>query len=174
MTGPASAGGDGGRQVAAGVKDGTRPQKAGGEVFPPVLHPAGVSGAGDPVPQPPAALQPVPPEVHAGGRAGARGGECPEVSFALCVLWCSACPAAAAQRNAIAPALLLPSALAWSVCRSIRGQKGLCSYLMGRQPCGDVQVQVLAVDLHLGHLLALLVLCLASHTDYLSCDCSSC
>lgn len=69
---------------------------------------------------------------------------------------CSMCPAASAQQNAIAPALLLPSALAWSVCRSIRGQKGLCSYLMGRQPCGDVQVQALAVDLHLGHLLALL------------------
>ncbi|XP_072779982.1 haloacid dehalogenase-like hydrolase domain-containing 5 isoform X1 [Taeniopygia guttata] len=55
---------------------------------------AGVSGAGGAVPQPPAALQPVPPEVHAGGRAGAPGGERPRVSFAprgaLCC--CCSCP----------------------------------------------------------------------------------
>lgn len=52
--------------------------------------PAGVSGAGDPVPQPAAALQPVPPEVRAGGRAGARGGERPQVSFAQLTALCSA------------------------------------------------------------------------------------
>uniref|UniRef100_A0A8C4V0G9 Haloacid dehalogenase like hydrolase domain containing 5 n=1 Tax=Falco tinnunculus TaxID=100819 RepID=A0A8C4V0G9_FALTI len=50
----------------------------------PLLPPAGVSRTGDPVPQPPAPLQPVPPEVHAGSRAGARGGECPEPGVQAC------------------------------------------------------------------------------------------
>lgn len=63
-------------------------------VLPPTASalPAGVSGAGDPVPQPAAALQPVPLQVRAGGWAGAGGGECPQVSFALLNQWHSAHP----------------------------------------------------------------------------------
>lgn len=96
----------------------------------PRLPPAGVSGAGDPVAQPPAALQPVPPEVHAGGRAGSRGGERPEVSFAARASWCSARPAAASQLNVCCRSLL-PLALAQSACRSARRQKGRWSHLWG-------------------------------------------
>lgn len=162
--------------MAAGVRDATRPQGEGGIPSPripchPLLPPAGVSGAGDPVPQPPAALQPVPPEVHAGGRAGARGGERPEVSFAARALWGSARPTAASQLNAAGPALPIALALARLACRSTRRQRGHWSHLMGRHPHGEAQMQALTVDL--GHLLAVLLLRLASHTDYLACDCCS-
>lgn len=80
----------------------------------PLLPPAGVSGAGDPVPQPSAPLQPVPPQVHAGGWTGSRGGERPGVSFAVHALLCPVCPAAAST---------LPLVLAQSAFRSTRRQR---------------------------------------------------
>ena len=154
----------------------TRPPGDGGEVLPavpsrPLLRPAGVSGAGDPVPQPPAALQPVPPEVHAGGRAGARGGERSHVSFALCASWCSVHPAAASQLKAAAPALPLPLAPARSASRSTRRHKGHWAYLMGQSPYGQAQVQTLLISILVTSWLSYSAL--ASHAHYLSCGCCS-
>lgn len=99
--------------------------------------PAGVSGAGDPVPQPAAALQPVPPQVHAGGRAGARGGERPQVSFAVLSL-----------RLAAIPALPLRVTPTWSAHRGTRRQEDLCCVMWG-YPCGEAQLYALTADLHL-------------------------
>lgn len=170
---------EGGRwQPALGMQPDRR-EKGGGlprgsPLIQPVLPPAGVSRAGDLVPQPPAALQPVPPEVHAGGWAGARGGERPQVSFAACASWCSARPAAASQLNAAAPALPLPLALARSHCGVEVPGDGMVAGLMGRCPHGEAQMQTLTVDLHFSHLLAVLVLCLASLTDYIFCECFFC
>lgn len=46
--------------------------------------------------------------------------------------------------------------------------------LIGRCPHGEAQMQALTVDLHLGHLLAGLILYLASLTDYIFCECFFC